>query len=115
MAHQNYTYRVQQVPAYLSLNQVAEFLVTASHSLGPVENITVCSLAPSLGFTSYSTHITKTATITFKHTPSIFENDEDQWSIPSDHDKWSRNLVFDTHFKGFTALNDVRAGEKQLE
>jgi hypothetical protein len=113
MAHQNRTYRIQQVPAYLSLNKVAEFLVTASHSLGPVEDITVCSLAPSLGFTSYS--ITKTATITFKHTPSIFENDEEQWSIPSNHDKWSRNLVFDTHFKGFTPLNDVRAEENQIE
>ena len=115
LARESRTYRVQQVPAYLRVDQVANFLATASRSVGSAENIKVYSLATSLGFTSFIRRATKTATITFKQTPPIFDNDEEQWSVPSDHDRWNRNLIFDTHFRGFTALNDVPAGERQLE
>lgn len=74
------TYRVQQVPAYLNVDQIAECLVAAAGSVGPAENIRVYSVAISLGFTSYVARATKTATISFKQTPSIFDNDEEQWS-----------------------------------
>jgi hypothetical protein len=115
LASKSRTYRVQQIPAYLSINQVADFLAAASRSIGLAENIRVHSVATTLGFTSYTTRRTKTATLTFCQTPAIFENDEEQWALPSEHESWNRNLVFDIHFRGFTALNDVPTEEQQLK
>lgn len=115
LAGKDRTYRVRQIPAYLSVDQVAGFLATASRSLGPAEYIRVHSIATTLGFTSYITRTTKTATLTFTQTPAIFDNDEEQWVVQSDHERWNRNLVFDRHFRGFTALNDVAAEEQQLK
>ena len=67
------------------------------------------------GFTSYVSSATKTATIAFKHKLIVFDNDEEQLSVPSDHGEWSRNLIFDIHFRGFAPPSDLRAGEQQLK
>lgn len=114
-ARESRTYRVQQLPVDIHITQVADFLTSACADIGPAKNIKVYSVARTLGFTSYATRSTKTATIVFRQTPLIFDNDEEQWSVESHRARWNRNLVFDTHFRGFTALNDVSAEEQQLE
>lgn len=108
------TYRVQQLPVSVCIPQVAEFLAAACEGIGLAKNINVYSAARSLNVT-FATRATNTATIIFKQTPPIFDNDEEQRYVPSCEPSWSRNLVFDTHFRGFTALNDVAPNEQKLE
>lgn len=115
VARERRTYRVQQLPPWLQLNQVADFLVAACACIGLAENIKAHSIAKSLSFVSLVARTVQVATITFTKTPLIFDDDEEQWSIPGEHDRWSRNIIFDVHFRGFTALNDTSSNEQQLE
>jgi hypothetical protein len=101
------TYRLRQLPQHLGLQDVAEFLCNVSSDFGVKEDIQVFSIASSL--ISWEKPPTKTATLLFNSTPRAFDNDEEEWTVSARHAGWSRKLMFDIHFEGFTALNDVEA------
>lgn len=99
------TYRVRQLPPHLDIHRVVAFLVTLHSSLGPSDNIQVHSLAGELGF--LEPPLTNTATVSFANVPEIFDNDNTEWGLAADHLGLKAIISFDTHFIGFTALNEV--------
>jgi hypothetical protein len=101
------TYRVRQLPQHLGRQDVARFLCKVSPDFGPQEDIEVFSLAANL--IAWEKPQTKTATLTFRSTPRAFDNDGGEWIVSARSAGWNRNLIFDVHFEGFTALNDVEA------
>lgn len=99
------TYRLRQLHLYLERQDAAEFLCKASSSFGPEANIEVSSLASNL--VTWKKPPTRTATLVFKRTPKLLDNDGVEWTVSAHHTGWNRNLIFDAHFEGFTPLNDV--------
>lgn len=101
-------YRVRQLPSHLeNCGHVALLLAQVAPVFGTVDNIRVFSLARKKPDS-------KTATISFKHLPSIFDNDEEQWTLPVEH-TCGRNIIFDTHFRGFTVLKEPQQGLHTVE
>lgn len=99
------TYRVLQLPAHVNINNLPALLISLDYTVGPLENINVHSLAGSLK--SFEDPLTKTATVTFNHVPRVFDNDRTEWVFQTQHIGSQKNIIFDTHFLRFTALNDV--------
>lgn len=101
-------YRVRQLPLRLeNRDVVAPFLAGIASILGGADNIRVFSLArekPEF----------KTATLSFKTVPSIFDNDDEQWTLQAEV-VCGRNIIFDTHFRGFTVLNEPQHGPHTVE
>ena len=94
-------YRVRQLPLHLDYpSDTAQFLASIAPVLGGVDNIRVCSLAQA-------ERSSKTATVTFKTIPSVFDNDEHQWTLQVES-FFGRNVIVDIHFRGFTVLNEPR-------
>ncbi|KAI9694157.1 MAG: hypothetical protein M1822_003428 [Bathelium mastoideum] len=98
-------YRLRQLPQYLKITDVASFVVKVSADLGPEDAIQVFSLATSLAV--WENPPTKIATLTFKTTPKVFDNDDEKWEVSARQIGWNRTLAFDVLFDGFTPLNDV--------
>ena len=48
------------------------------------------------------------ATVTFQRTPVLLRNGGDRWVLPGSNEK----IIIDTHFRGFTPLNDVSSGQE---
>lgn len=98
---QSQVYRVRQLPPHLEhRGVVAPFLATIAPSLGGVDNIRVFSLAQEKS-------TSKTATISFEALPSVFDNDQEQWTLQAEV-ICGRNIIVDTHFRDFTVLNEAR-------
>ena len=96
---EGWVYRVRQLPLHLDgRSATAQFLALIAPVLGEVENIRVGSLAQGK-------RDSKTATVTFKTTPSVFDNDETQWTLDP-QSSLGRNVIVDVHFRGFTVLNE---------
>lgn len=94
-------YRVRQLPLHLDHpSDTAHFLASIAPDLGEASNIRVCSLAQAK-------QDSKTATVTFKTIPSVFENDQHQWTLPVESYR-RQNVIVDEHFRGFTVLNEPR-------
>lgn len=92
-------YRVRQLPLYLEYRgDVAPLLAKVAPVLGAVDNIRVFSLARE-------DTDSKTATVSFMITPSIFDNDKEKWTLQAE-DVCGRNIIIDTHFRGFTVLKE---------
>lgn len=106
---ENRTYRLRYVPPSIMRPELADFLTTTVEGLGPIDNINVYSLASSLN----PRDVTKTATLMFKKVPTMLDNDKREWSVHVPGQ--ARNLIFDTHFLDFTALNDVEPSVYQFE
>ena len=101
-------YRVRQLPSHLKdSSRTAAFLASIAPRLGAADNIRVFSLAQE-------NPTSKTATVTFKTLPSIFDNDGQQWTLQAE-DVAERNIIIDTHFRGFTALSDLRHSRHTTE
>ncbi len=101
-------YRVRQLPLHLeNRGDAAPFLALIAPVLGTVDNIRVFSLAQEK-------LDTKTATVAFKTTPSIFDNDDQQWTLQAEL-FCGRNIIVDTHFRGFTVLNEPRYSPRSAE
>lgn len=98
---QDRVYRVRQLPLHLdNRSDTAQFLASIAPVLGEVDNIRVCSLAQR-------NRDSKTATVTFKAIPSVFDNDEHQWTLHVES-FFGQNVIVDIHFRGFTVLNEPR-------
>lgn len=107
----NRVFRVRQLPPYIQLHELASLLHRALKCSGPIDHIRVFSLAPSIDSTDQ--HPTKTATIGFVTIPDSFSNHENEWSF---HMLGvSHTIIVDTHFLGFTTLNDVRPENHTVE
>lgn len=100
-------YRVRQLPLYLD-NGVgpARFLARVAPLLGTVENILVFSLA-------HAKQDSMTATVGFNSLPSIFDNNEEQWTLQTDIP--GRNIIVDIHFRDFTVLGEPRRSPHTAE
>ena len=100
-------YRVRQLPSYLeNRGNIAPFLARIAPMLGAADNIHVFSLAQEKS--------SKTATITFKSLPSLFDNDEQQWILHAE-DVCQQNIIVDAHFRDFTILNEPRHSSHTTE
>lgn len=105
----NRTYRLGYIPPFVVRPELANFLTTTVKGLGLIDNINVYSLASSLN----TLDVTKTATLMFERDPTLFDNDKREWNVHVPGQV--RNLISDTHFLGFTALNDVEPSIYQFE
>lgn len=99
------TYRVRQLPAHLDIHHLPRLLISLENSLGPLENIHIHSLAGSSN--GFEEAPTKTATVTFSNRPTVFDNDQSEWSFQTQQLGLQKNIIFDIHFLGFTTLNDA--------
>jgi hypothetical protein len=102
---------VRQIPSHVSKESLASVLVKACKSLGPEENIKVCSLGSSL--VPFEMPRTKTATIIFKTLPTLLDDEETEWVLRTAG--FQPNIIIDVHFLGFTALNEVDSDLHILE
>lgn len=101
-------YRLRQLPLHLQERGDTErFLAQIAKDLGAVDNIRVFSLAQEK-------QDSKTATATFKTLPSIFNNDEQQWTLHVEV-ICGRNIIVDVHFRGFTVLNKTPYSHHTVE
>ncbi len=101
-------YRFRQLPLHLEdRGATASFLSKIASVLGAVDNIRVFSLAQEKP-------VSKTATISFKTLPPVFDNDEEQWTLRVE-DVCGRNIIVDIHFRDFTVLSEPRHGSHTVE
>jgi hypothetical protein len=110
------TYRVRQllVSPNTSFDELSSTIARVNTGLGPAENIQVHSIASS--FCAFHNPPTSEATVTFSKTPPVLNNDENEWSLSARHLGWGRrNVIFDTHFLGFTVLNEPDHTHHTLE
>lgn len=107
------TYRVRQLPSHIDAHRLPALLISLENSIGPLENINVHSLTGSLNTFEYVQ--TKTATVTFNRMPRAFDNDLTEWVFQTRRLGLQRNIIFDIHFLGFTALNDVDPSTHTVE
>jgi hypothetical protein len=110
---ENRTYRVRQLPVHLDTHKASQLLAGLGEDFGPLGNVHVFSLAASLCPSEYPA--TRTATVMFTKCPAKLDNDQDEWIIPTQHLGLQKDIIFDVHFLGFTALNDVHPTLHSLE
>jgi hypothetical protein len=110
------TYRVRQlqVSSSIAFGELSSIIASVSEDLGAAENVQVHSVGSSLS--PFQNPPTAVATITFSKTPPALDNDENEWLFPASHLGWGRrNVIFDTHFLGFTVLNEPDPSSHALE
>ena len=101
-------YRVRQLPLHLKdCGATASFLASIARDLGVADNIRVFSLAKEKSNS-------KTATVSFKVIPSLFDNDSEEWTLQTEV-SCGRNIIVDTHFRGFTVLNEPQISPHTVE
>ena len=110
------TYRISQIPEVISRDQLPHLLSSIQDLQPPkyantLNNIMIHSLASRVGLSNP----TKTATVTFREIPSILLDKRTQWTCTFVHMGNSGTLVIDTHFDGFTVLNEVEEENYVLE
>lgn len=107
------TYRVRQVPAHCShFHDLARLL---AHVLEYRKTITVRSLASSID--SFESPPTKVATVIFEDRPHTLYDEQNhersEWLVGKTI--FSHSLIIDTHFRGFTPLNEVDVDHHLVE
>ena len=101
-------YRVRQLPSHLKERGLtASFLASIVPDVGAADNIRVFSLAKEKTDS-------KTATVSFKIIPSIFDNDREEWTLETEV-SCGRNIIVDTHFRDFSVLNEPQSSPHALE
>jgi|ERR1700733_5522485 hypothetical protein len=109
------TFRVRQIPAHcLQFHDLTRLL---HYVLDYRKTIIVRSLASSID--SFENPPTKVATVTFEDRPTALEDPKDprrsEWFFPSSRTSLPHNIIIDTHFRGFTVLNEVYPERHLLE
>ena len=101
-------YRVRQLPLHLKdCGATAYFLASIAPDLGAADNIRVFSLAKEKPDS-------KTATVSFKSIPAIIDNDSEEWTLQAEI-SCGQNIIVDTHFRGFTVLNEPQGLSHDVE
>lgn len=107
------TYRIRQLPCILAYpRQVASFLSSVVPGL-LAEDVRVFSLARNLN--PLEIPATKIATVMFHRVPPTFDTDDSEWVIAGQPAGLVRDILVDTHFQGFTPLNEVPEDEHDME
>ncbi|KAK7749566.1 hypothetical protein SLS53_000142 [Cytospora paraplurivora] len=110
-------FRLRKCPNDVDSSTLTRLL---SDALGDVavEEINIQSLARDYGICN----TTKTATLMFRKLPRLVTEQpkQTQWAISLDHlrgdtNKSPEDLVLDTHFQGFTPLNDVEPEKHEFD
>jgi hypothetical protein len=110
------TYRVRnlQVPPSVAFRELCSVIASLSPRLGPTNNIQIHSVAASPA--AYENPPTSVATITFSKTPPLLDDEKTEWFLSARHLDWGRrNVIFDTHFLGFTVLNEPEPSNHAFE
>ena len=81
--------------------------------LGPSDKIKIFSLASSLS--TRKRPPTKTATVMFQNLPAAFDNEKDEWVLPTRDMGYECNVIVDVYFLEFTTLNDPERNIHTLE
>ncbi|KAL1846175.1 hypothetical protein Daus18300_014338, partial [Diaporthe australafricana] len=104
------TYRVRQIPFNQTEHDLKEFLSTAVPPIGPYYSIKIWSFAT--GISSFQP--TKVATVSFdvEAVPS-WMTEGSEWKVKSRDGRVS--VLLDTHFFGFTVLNEIDTKPHILE
>lgn len=112
-----FVFRLRKCPDTVDAPTVTRLL---SDALGDValEDINIQSLATDYGICT----TTKTATLMFRKLPRLVteQPEKTQWRISVAHSQGDasicpEDLVLDTHFQGFTPLNDVEPDKHDFE
>ncbi|KIX98191.1 uncharacterized protein Z520_06271 [Fonsecaea multimorphosa CBS 102226] len=104
MSNKTKTFRVRRVPAEITRQSLAQFLQGSVTDLGGEENIHVRSLAQSPDV--WDSPRSQTATLEFSEIPKpLQEVNRTTWEFTTVGG--DQSLIFDTHFLGFTPLNNV--------
>jgi len=107
---QRQTFRVRKIPDYIERHQLSKLLKGLLSYGGPLEGIEVFSLA-----TSIETPSTQVATVCFDTIPTRLCGSDNEWVLYDDDPHLPHNIILDTHFLGFTVLNEVPADKHVLE
>ena len=109
------TFRVRQIPA--DCNQFHLLARLLQYILVYRKTITVRSLASSVD--SFENPPTKVATVSFEDRPSALKDPKNpgrsEWLFPTSRTCLPHNVLFDTHFRGFTVLNEVDSERHLVE
>ena len=110
------TYRVRnlRVSPSVAFQELSSVIASLSSGLGPADNIQIHSVASSPA--AYENPPTSVATVTFSKTPPLLDNEKVEWFLSARHLDWGRrNVIFDTHFLGFTVLNEPEPSSHAFE
>jgi len=105
------TYRITQIPLEWDRDTLCEWLTANTGGPKLPGNVHVYSLTSTSVTSSQALH--QTATVQFQKTPYMFRKSKEDWSLRQTG--VLDNIIIDVHFRGFTALNDVKADEHILE
>ncbi|KPI35293.1 uncharacterized protein AB675_3778 [Cyphellophora attinorum] len=105
------TYRLRQIPAYVERFSLVPFLRQTSASFDLVGEITVYSLAPSVG--DWTRPPSQTATISFHANPELLWGQGNAWYFQLSDQQ--RPLEMDSHFLDFTVLNSVSEADHVVD
>jgi hypothetical protein len=112
------TYRVKNIPSHLDKVRFKSFLASwQEDNFGSESDIEVHSLAQDLHDEYDSMPIsTQVATVSFKKTPTLLDNDEASWILPTRKYGFKLDITFDIEFYGFTPLNNrAEYGKDKVE
>jgi hypothetical protein len=107
-------FRVRGLPNHVTTHAEVGSLVAELLGISPASNVIVSSLATSLDY--WETPRSKVSTIQLKVDSPLIVNfsASQQWHVPID-ETGSKSLILDTHFLGFTPLNDVSPSTHIIE
>jgi hypothetical protein len=105
------TYRIRQVPLEINKVNLAEFLGRLSPSLLPIQHIRVHSIAKCISPWEKSSY---TATVTFERLPPLLVGGT-EWVLSALHLGHEQDIIIDSHFAGFTPLNEPDEGKYVFE
>jgi hypothetical protein len=111
-AREPLTYRIRRIPAYVSGINLAQFLCDVVSGLA-LQQLRIASLAPTPDDRSKPPSQTATLQISNPIPPSISLDINEECSVRVPGQRLP--LLFDTHFLGFTPLNNPEPGNYNFE
>ncbi|KAH8900918.1 hypothetical protein GQ53DRAFT_608318, partial [Thozetella sp. PMI_491] len=105
-------YRLRSIPSDVETCASVASLVAESLGLPSASDVVVSSLATTLDY--WETPLSKVSTIQFKVVPPFLGHpvSASEWSVPLEN---GGSLILDTHFLGFTPLNNVAPAQHVLD
>lgn len=105
---------MRQIPHFFTEQRLAKLLKNLLVYDGTTDQIRTRSLASSVD--SHQRPPTKVATICFDgKRPTALSEGKDEWVFDKETYHLEEDVVVDTHFLGFTVLNDVKEDEYEIE
>jgi len=105
------TFRVKHLPHHMQIHHAQRFLRDLLSYDDDAGKLDVLSLASDVE--SHENPPSKVATVQFSTTPQVLESGKVEWNF--ERVGLLRDIIIDTHFLGFTVLNDVDRDEHVQE